>query len=343
MPKPILHLTHPAILEELWESSAFDKAVFKLLERYTQVQEDGELDKNNPRTQRLAHDIYYHLTTTRNRNLITDQEQQTLQKAVGGFFGMSTGSHAVATWMMESRADVVKIVDPDHISPSNLNRMRFGWDTVGQDKVDVVAKELNRISPYSQVIKTTKTDTQTTLSLFTAKPKLDFVVEAIDDLKAKVSLRQLARKFYLPLIMATDVGDNVILDIERYDQTPQPKTFNGRVKDIDKIDFEHLSQQEKVQLSIKIVGYELVSEAMLESLYSIGKKVATWPQLGASSALAGGLVTTVIKKVLLGEQVVSGRYNFPLDTIFDKSYRNSQRTKIRKSLMAKVNRKFGVK
>lgn len=340
MPKPTLNLTRPAVLEELWESATFDKDVYALLERYTKLQEKGELEKNSPKVQKLAHDIYYHLTTTRNRNLINHKQQKTLQQAVGLFFGMSTGSHAVTTWMMESRADVVKIIDPDHISPSNLNRISFGWDTIGRNKVDVVKDRLLKISPYSQVIAITKTDTKTTNSLF-VKPKPAFIVEAIDDLKAKVSLRLLAKKHKLPLIMATDVGDNVFLDIERYDLSPQPKLFNGRIKNIETIDFDHLSLQERVQLSMQIVGFEHNSEAMLESLSTIGQKVATWPQLGATASLAGAIITTTIKKILLGETVLSGRYYISLDQLLDKKINQKSRQKKRNSLIQKICNRFG--
>jgi tRNA A37 threonylcarbamoyladenosine dehydratase len=341
MPKPILNLTHPAILEELWESATFDKEVYKLLERYTQAQESGELSKNTPKIQKLTHDIYHHLTTTRNRNLITDAQQAVLRKAVGGFFGMSTGSHAVTTWMMESRADAVKIVDPDHISPSNLNRMRFGWNTVGRDKVAVVCEELEKISPYSQVIATTKTDSQTTQSLFTQKPKLNFVVEAIDDLPAKVNLRLLAKKHRLPLIMATDVGDNVILDIERYDHTPQPELFNGRIKNIDTINFDTLSPHDRIHLAMKIVGFDHNSEAMLDSLATIGNKIATWPQLGATAAMAGALITTTLKKILLNEKVASGRYYFSPDATLVKDFNLPPRLKKRQKLIEKIYARFG--
>lgn len=341
MNKPILDLNHPAILEELWEGAAFDTDIYKLLERYTQAQESGELQKNTPDTHKLAQDIYHHLTTTRNRNLITGKEQKILRKAVGGFFGMSTGSHAATTWIMESRADYIKIVDPDHISPSNLNRIRVGWSAVGKKKVDVVAEEINNISPFTQVIKTVKTDEKSTLSLIDGPPKIDFIVEAIDDLQAKVRLRQSAKDRHLPYLMATDVDDNVFLDVERYDLKPQPQLFNGRVKNIKKIDFDHLSLQQRIQISMQIVGFEHNSEAMLDTLAAIGKKVATWPQLGATAAMAGAVITTAVKKILLGENVQSGRYYLALNDLLDHDFNLSARQKTRQQLIENIYTRFG--
>lgn len=55
---------------------------------------------------------------------------------------------------------------------------------------------------------------------------------------------------------------------------------------------------------------------MLESFLDIGKNLKTWPQLGATESIAGGIITTVIKKIRLNEKIKSGRYNFSLDEMF---------------------------
>lgn len=339
--KKKIDINNPIILQELWEGSTFDKKVYNLLEQYSKAQENNELKTHSPKIKKLTQDIYHHLTTTRNRNLITHQQQKKLRKTVGGFFGMSTGSHAVTTWIMESRADAVKIIDPDHISPTNLNRMRFGWHQVGQNKIDAVEAEINNVSPFTQVIKTVQTDQKTTANLFTNSPKLDFVVEAIDDLADKVKLRLLAKKHQLPLIMATDVGDNAFIDIERYDTNPDQQLFNGRVKNIEAIDFEHLSPQHRIQLAMQIVGFEHNSEAMLSSLESIGQKIGSWPQLGATATLAGAVTTTLLKKIILNENISSGRYYLSLDDLFVSDFNSQTNLAKRNDLIKKIYKRFG--
>lgn len=328
-----IDLTHPIVAHELQQTAKFDPQILALLNTLVKTQEAKSGSPINVDVKKLQQDVFYHLTTTRNRNLITKDQQHILRQAVGGFFGMSTGSHSAVTWIMESRAQVIKIVDPDHISPSNLNRMKYGWNAVSKNKVDVVAHEINTISPYTRVIKSLKTDYKSQEIIVNQNPKVDFIVEAVDDLAAKIHLRTFAKKLHVPLIMATDVGDNVFLDIERHDLNPQPKFFNGRVKHIETLDLANITPQERIKISMEIVGFEHNSVAMLASLLSIGKEIPTWPQLASSAALAGGAITAAIKKILLGERVLSGRYYFSLDQMLDADFNSPDNVKKRKALI----------
>ena len=118
---------------------------------------------------------------------------------------------------MQSRANAVKISDPDTVDWTNLNRLRFGVQTVGQPKVAIVRAELEAINPYTKVHNTQKLTRTLSRALFN-RPALNLVVDAIDDLPSKLLLRQLAREHQIPLLSAVDVGDNIFLDVERYDQ-----------------------------------------------------------------------------------------------------------------------------
>lgn len=263
--------------------------------------------------------LFTELTTARNRNLITASEQEKLQCTVVAFFGLSVGSHSALTWMMTSRAKNVKIIDPDTIDASNLNRLRFGWDMVGAKKIDVVKQELEKINPYTHVVATDQTDFDSVNSVFTKSPLINLVVDAIDNLQHKLWLRQFCRTHRLPLVSAADVGDMVMLDIERHDLDPATPFFHNRLPDIENLDFSHLSVSEQKSLIIKLVGFEHNSKKMLESLSQIGRTLPTWPQLGATATMAGGIVANVIKKIILDEAVQSGRYYLSLDELLDIS------------------------
>lgn len=281
---------------------------------------------------------FFELTTARNRNLINVDEQNKLRKTVVGFFGLSVGSLAALTWMRQSRADVIKIMDPDTIDATNLNRIPFGWDTIGREKAEVVKKELTQINPFCEVISATKTDKNTVKHFFFAKPELDIIIDAIDDFEGKVLLRYFAKKRKIALVSAADVGDNVMLDIERYDINPRQEFFHGRVEDLDKINFSQLTDRERKKLIIQLVGFENASERMIESIMAIGGSIPTWPQLGATATMAGGIVTTAIKKIILGEQVESGRYYISLDDILVKDFNSNRRVTERKAKVAQIER-----
>lgn len=270
------------------------------------------------------------LTTIRNRNLISQEQQRKLQQTVIGFFGLSVGSHAVLTWMLQSRADTVKIIDPDTIDATNLNRLRLSIDTIGKKKADVLEEQLIGMNPGVNVIKYTDVSSSSYQSIFCDYPLLDAIVDEIDDLQGKIYLRTRAKKYKIPVISATDVGDNVVLDIERHDLEPNYPFFHGVVPDLEQVDLNSLNRNQRIALTLKIVGLEHCSIAMLKSLLEIGKSIETWPQLAATATIAGGVVATTLKKIFLGESVRSGRYVVSLDTMLSP---DSEDKKIKQELI----------
>ena len=297
----------------------------------------AELEEESPATMgELSPQLFAELATARNKQLITKEQQSRLQETVVGFFGLSVGSHAALTWMMQSRANAVKISDPDTVDWTNLNRLRFGVQTVGQPKVAIVRAELEAINPYTKVHSTRKTDEDTVKGLFSTAPALNLVVDAIDDLPSKLLLRQLAREHQIPLLSAVDVGDNIFLDVERYDQDTDLVPFLGRVPEIETLDLNSLDTRRRTQLLIQLVGLEHNSEAMLYSLTQIGTSIPTWPQLGATATMAGGLICTTIKKIVLGEEIPSGRVILSMDELLDRSYGAPSRVTAREKTMSEI-------
>jgi tRNA threonylcarbamoyladenosine dehydratase len=328
------------LLLELWENSIFDKNSLELLEKLIIKQSNSINPYDISVLEVASEEILRELSTIRNRNLISIDNQEKLKTTVVGFFGLSVGSHAALTWSMESRAKSIKLVDPDFVSGSNLNRLRTGWQSVGMMKTDVVKKQILEINPNCEVIATQDVSPAETEKLFTTKPNIDVIIDAIDDLSGKILLRKYARRLRIPLIMATDVGDNVILDIERYDLEPQPEFFLGRVSGIEYIDLSRLSFFERIKITFKIVGFEENSVEMLDSLLSIGKNLATWPQLGATATIAGGIITTAIKKIVTGEDVKSGRYYFSLDSLLVSGFNSQSQLHIRNEKIKTLTDKF---
>lgn len=326
------------ILLELWQNAFFDDSALSALETIARSQ-----SKKKDKLQLIIpKEAFFVLSTTRNRNLITYTQQLKLRKTVVGFFGLSVGSHSAVTWMMISRADAIKIIDPDKISPTNLNRLRVGWDQIGKLKINVVEEELKKINPDLAITSTNKTDIASMKQLFLKNPKINIIVDSIDEMDGKVFLRKMAREHKIPLVSAADVGDMVVLDIERYDQIPQPELFLGRIPNIENIDFSTLSDLEKKKIIVKLVGLEKNNEELLDSLLQIGSSLATWPQLGSTATLAGGIIATTIKKIILQEAIQSGRYYFSVDDVLVQDFNASDRKERRAEKTKKVREKFNV-
>lgn len=299
-----------ALLEELGELGKFSKVANLLASK---IQSSPVL------SQYIAGESMTHASTTRNKLLITDEDQQKLVTTTVGFFGLSVGSHAALTWMMLSRAINIKIADPDIISPSNLNRLRLGWSAVGKQKIDVTKKQLLDMHPATHVYTLAKTGARYMKAFCAQSPRVDCIVDEIDDLEGKMLLRSLARVMQIPLISAVDVGENVIIDIERYDTQPKTKFFLGRIPDVEQINFASLTPLQKARLIIQLVGLEHNSNEMLNSLLAIGKEIGTWPQLGSTATIAGGIVATIVAKIILGAPIKSGRYVFEMDKLLGLS------------------------
>jgi molybdopterin/thiamine biosynthesis adenylyltransferase len=241
------------------------------------------------------------LRTSRNRNLITSHEQAKLYDSTILIGGMSVGSNVVEALISSGIGGKLIIADMDIIEPSNLNRIRASYQDVGVHKVEAIAKKVSEIDPYIEQIHLKDGLNKTNLKQVVEQHKPDILVDEVDDLATKIAIRQLAKEHKLPVVMATDNGDDFILDIERYD-TEDISIFNGRIPQdiIDRI----LSGEDipRAELGMVIgkyfVGMENISKAMMGSLQEVGKTIPSWPQLGSSAALSGIYVAAYIRYIL---------------------------------------------
>ena len=297
---------------ELEKNVRFDSSLQQAID-YIKGRQDEEMDIFSEPTLRGA---WFDLVTKRNQELISKEEQLLLKGTTAAFFGLSVGSHAALTWMMSSRANTIKVIDPDTIDITNLNRLRFGWETVCSKKTDILRREIAAISPETNVISYDEINRQMYTQVIAENPKPSIIIEETDDLAGKIYIRQLAKQYKIPVISATDVGDNVIVEIERYDTEPDTEPFLGRIPKLQDIDAEHMSPKERMKLVLQVVGLEECSLKMLDSLLAIGTTISTWPQLGSTATIAGGVLATTMKKIILNEPVRSGRYIISLDDIF---------------------------
>ena len=72
----------------------------------------------------------------------------------------------------------------------------------------------------------------------------------------------------------------------------------------------------------------------------IGKTIKTWPQLGSTATIAGGLITTLVKKMVLRERVKSGRYYFSIDKLLVYDYDSKKRKKKKEQLSDEIAKKI---
>jgi molybdopterin/thiamine biosynthesis adenylyltransferase len=267
----------------------------------------------------LSEELYYELRTGRNKNLISEQEQNRFYYSTVVFLGLSVGSHIALTTAMTGGARRMKLVDPTIFSGSNFNRIRVGFQNVGLNKTIVIARQIYEINPYAQIeIYPEGLNKDNAAQIL---QDADIVIEEMDNPYWKLRIRELAREKGIPVLMATDNGDGVIVDIERYDTNKNLLILNGLIGNLSAEQLKNISNQELPRIVGKIAGANLVVPRMLESVTEIGKTLYSWPQLGTAATMAGSVIAYLARRIILRDKKIkSGRYTINLDKIFESDY-----------------------
>ncbi|MGW0039413.1 ThiF family adenylyltransferase [Gordonia sp. NPDC003376] len=254
-------------------------------------------------------EIHHRLRTTRNSILITDTEQKAWSRATIAVAGLSVGASLLHTCVLTG-ARRFRIADPDILGPTNLNRLSGSVCDLGIAKSTLACRRMLETDPYLSVQEFPDGFSATVARAFLGGDGVrgaDVVLEEVDDLAMKVEIRRRARAAGIPVVMVTDDGDNVIVDVERYDLDPSYPEFHGMAGDLASMSAEELRDPgNRIRIAGAIVGGE-VSSRVAEALTEVGRSIPSWPQLGSAATLAGAVGATVARRIVCGEPVVSGR------------------------------------
>lgn len=297
-----------------------------------------------PWSKTLAHYLPYEehqeIRTARNRNIITKEEQDKFYGLRVAYAGLSVGSHGAMTTALMGGAKKVKIADPDEVSPSNLNRIRLDFLAVGRKKTALMREYLWQLDPYMEI--ESFDDGVTAVNVGQFLKDVDVLVEETDNLEFKIALRIAARERGIPVIMATDNGDGVIVEIERFDLKPDLQLFNGALGDITLEEFKTFPPTELPKLATKIAGADLVVPRMLLSLKEVGKTLYSWPQLGDAATLSGIAIAYCLRKLALGEPLKEGKMEINMDEVFDPTYHSEASTEARDKIRTGFKQALGL-
>jgi molybdopterin/thiamine biosynthesis adenylyltransferase len=259
------------------------------------------------------------LRTNRNQNLITRDEQQKLAASTIAVAGMSVGSGVALACIYSGISNSgIKIADFDTLSTANLNRLRESLPNVGLSKTMLAAQHIYEINPFAGVQEFPGV-TDENIDAFFQDPDTAVVVDEIDDFKMKVQLRVHAKQHHVPLLMFTSLGDNILVDVERYDKNPDQEIFNGAIGQLpdEILQNGNISPEDVKRYAVQLVGQEYVPTKAMGSLLEIGKTLVGRPQLFSTIAVDGGLAAYVIKSIVLGAPLESGRYFVKFSELFN--------------------------
>ena len=225
----------------------------------------------------------------------------------------------------------MRVADNDTMAIVNLNRLFSSVCDLGTNKALAAAKRVYEINPFQKIKIFENGITEENMDEFFGEGDdlLQLFIEEMDDIKLKIDTRFKARKLRIPVIMATDNGDNSIIDVERFDLEPNRPLFHGSVSE--KILSEtpaNPTMAEKVKLANSIVGPDVTPRTRL-SLTLVGSKLPAWPQLGNAANLSGVVASYVARRILTNEDMPSGRYEVNLDSLIDPNYHNTRSVQVR--------------
>jgi hypothetical protein len=117
--------------------------------------------------------------------------------------------------------------------------------------------------------------------------------------------------------MASELGDTVILDVERFDKEPDRQLFHGVIPGIEEVLNSNLeNHRDWMKMAVKILDPNNMPIKMQQSLLKIGTTIVTHPQLGSTVMMTGGVLAFGAKAIALGHQLDSGRYVISLEREF---------------------------
>ncbi|MBI4094894.1 MAG: ThiF family adenylyltransferase [Candidatus Liptonbacteria bacterium] len=281
--------------------------------------------------------------TARNRNLINAAEQEKFYNAVIGIGGLSVGNSVALTIALQGGGKHMRLADFDRLALSNTNRVRAGVQNLGLGKAEMTARQMYEINPYARIELFSDGLTEKNIKRFFAgPPKLNIMVDELDNIAMKYLIREYARRYRVPIVMAADNGDNGVVDIERYDLNPRTKFFHGRMGPVAYKKLLDLDKMGIGKLIVRHIGPETVTRRVQESMPQIGKTIVSWPQLGGAAVLNGSAVAYCVRKILNKQPLESNRALISLDEKLVPNYNSRSQKKSRLKSAHAFRKIFGL-
>lgn len=278
----------------------------------------------------LDEESFQKVRTNRNADLITFEEQKKFYDTAVGIAGLSVGSNIALTIVLQGGARHIRLADFDALELSNTNRLIAGVHQLGLPKTTIIARKIWEINPYAQIDIFGQGLNKENVDAF--MKGLDVVVDEMDDFVIKQRLRELARKYRIPLLSAADNGDRSTVDVERHDLKERTPYFLGRLGKTSVAKFGRLLGDKAgiVREITRLIGADNVPPRLQASLPNIGTTLVSVPQLGGTALMGAAVVTYCIRKIVAGQELPSGRSHVCIDEKLVPGYFSARAVKERK-------------
>ncbi|NEX60543.1 tRNA cyclic N6-threonylcarbamoyladenosine(37) synthase TcdA [Noviherbaspirillum galbum] len=141
------------------------------------------------------------------------------------------GVGGVGSWIVEALARSaigrITMIDLDNVAESNVNRQVHALtDTLGMAKVTAMAQRIAQINPFCEVTEVEDFISADNIGEMMVEGRFDYVIDAIDNVRAKTALIAHCRARGIPLVTIGGAGGQIdptkieIRDLARTEQEP---------------------------------------------------------------------------------------------------------------------------
>ena len=199
----------------------------------------------------------------RTKMIYGEEAMLQLQKSHVAIFGVGGVGGYVAESLARTGVFHFTLIDNDVVSLSNINRQIIAdTTTIGRPKVEVMKERILAINPNANV---------ETKNLFFLGDKdedidfeaFDYIVDAIDTVKAKIALAIKANEFNVPIISSMGAGNKVdpmgfvVTDISKTEMDPLAKVIRVELR---KRGVRHLKVVYSKERPVEPIKYYLDNE-----------------------------------------------------------------------------------
>ena len=165
-------------------------------------------------------------------------------------FGIGGVGGYVVEALVRSGVGAIDLIDGDSVDITNLNRQIIAVEeTVGMLKVDAAELRIRSISPFCRVVKHPEIYSEENCS-FIDLSEFDYVIDAIDDIPAKILIIRTAKELGVPVISSMGAGNKMdpsmfrVADIYKTSVCPLAKRIRKACRDLGIKDLKVVYSQE---------------------------------------------------------------------------------------------------
>jgi hypothetical protein len=241
------------------------------------------------------HEAFYAEFTSRNRGLISEEEQRKLRNTRFVIAGCGSTGGACIMPLVRSGAERFVLLDPGAYEVSNLNRQDAMLSDVGKNKAQATLDRIIAVNPFAsaeahpQGVRPDEVDE--------VLQEQDLVIDAVDvttseGVAAKLALHEVSCRRRLVVITAYDIGATQYLELFDYRRIRRP--LRGRL---------HPGQSPDAMLRALIPPLVVPREIFRELAARRKEPERPFPQLAMTSTLLGSLIVPYVLRLLMGKPV----------------------------------------